>query len=313
MANLQTYGNLYYDYNKVLKMYLGNTCVYSKTGYPDDYVDDGKLWVYYNVTTTDADTVIIHRNVSDEPGYKKMFTLMETDEGDVVDLTGSNSPTNNVTKHRFQTTGEHLVKYTIYGNVTYVKNLCASSGGYSQPVTKIYFPSRITEIRGLISDINTITGLYHTEHITSLSAQRVYRSSYTHTIDNFNFPSLTNIASQAIQGAFGNVINLGTITSIPDSTFGSAGGNSAPYCRKFVVPVTVTSIGSSFMWRSYNIKMVICKPTTPPTLGSSAFDNLRNYAFKIYVPKNSVTAYKEASNWSTWASKIEAIPDDYVY
>ncbi len=44
--------------------------------------------------------------------------------------------------------------------------------------------------------------------------------------------------------------------------------------------------------------------TTPPTLGTSAFYNI-NSICKIYVPDASVTAYKSATNWNTYA--------DYIY
>ena len=46
-------------------------------------------------------------------------------------------------------------------------------------------------------------------------------------------------------------------------------------------------------------------PTTPPTLSSNALDYTNNCP--IYVPSASVNAYKSANNWSTYASRIQAI------
>ena len=43
-----------------------------------------------------------------------------------------------------------------------------------------------------------------------------------------------------------------------------------------------------------------CKPTTPPECVQNSF-----YNCKIYVPTASVSAYKSASGWSNYASKIE--------
>jgi len=51
---------------------------------------------------------------------------------------------------------------------------------------------------------------------------------------------------------------------------------------------------------------VTCEALTPPTLGSNAFNYTNNCP--IYVPSQSVAAYKTAANWSTYASKIRAIP-----
>ena len=47
--------------------------------------------------------------------------------------------------------------------------------------------------------------------------------------------------------------------------------------------------------------------TTPPALANSNAFTANNIN-KIYVPAASVNAYKTASNWSTFASYIEAIP-----
>jgi hypothetical protein len=49
---------------------------------------------------------------------------------------------------------------------------------------------------------------------------------------------------------------------------------------------------------------VNCKPITPPTLGLSTF-NSNASGRKIYVPMESVGAYKAASGWSSYSSYIE--------
>lgn len=52
-----------------------------------------------------------------------------------------------------------------------------------------------------------------------------------------------------------------------------------------------------------NLKIVICRAVTPPTLGAKCFNG--NHADrKIYVPDESVEAYKTATNWSAYANKI---------
>jgi hypothetical protein len=49
--------------------------------------------------------------------------------------------------------------------------------------------------------------------------------------------------------------------------------------------------------------------TTPPTLYTTTFYNNRKPGAKLYVPSASVNAYKTATNWSAYASIIEAIPN----
>ncbi|MBQ5752929.1 MAG: hypothetical protein IIV91_01810, partial [Alistipes sp.] len=51
------------------------------------------------------------------------------------------------------------------------------------------------------------------------------------------------------------------------------------------------------------LKKVYCKPTTPPSLGSSVFDGNAS-GKRIYVPTASVDAYKAATRWSSYASAI---------
>ena len=56
-----------------------------------------------------------------------------------------------------------------------------------------------------------------------------------------------------------------------------------------------------------SLTSVIINRETPPTLASSnAFGNTNSCP--IYVPTSAVDTYKGASNWSTYASRIQAIP-----
>ena len=77
--------------------------------------------------------------------------------------------------------------------------------------------------------------------------------------------------------------------------------------ESITIPAGVTSIGSSAFSYCYSLYTVIMLPTTPPTLGnSSVFSTSRQQ--HIYVPAESVEAYKTATNWSSYASIIEAMP-----
>lgn len=69
------------------------------------------------------------------------------------------------------------------------------------------------------------------------------------------------------------------------------------------VPATVTSIGEYSFYCTTLTKLTILA-TTPPTLRTPIGPN----TFLIYVPAESVDAYKNASGWSTMASRIYAIP-----
>ena len=89
----------------------------------------------------------------------------------------------------------------------------------------------------------------------------------------------------------------------------SIGGSAFRYTT-FILSVTIgdriTSIGEQAFYDCVELKSVTLLATTPPTLGPIAFDSTGECP--IYVPAESVEAYKAASGWSKYASRIQAIP-----
>lgn len=79
--------------------------------------------------------------------------------------------------------------------------------------------------------------------------------------------------------------------------------------QSVTIPASVTTIEDWAFYYCESLKTVYCKPTTPPALGESVFDNSddgndKPIGCKIYVPEISVDAYKEAQNWSRYKSYI---------
>lgn len=78
--------------------------------------------------------------------------------------------------------------------------------------------------------------------------------------------------------------------------------------KKVTIPASVQSIGDYAFYYCEVLESVYCRPTTPPTLGVNVFDNFdggdRPIGCRIYVPKESVDAYKAAENWSRYKQYI---------
>lgn len=69
----------------------------------------------------------------------------------------------------------------------------------------------------------------------------------------------------------------------------------------------VTDFGVWVFNECPKLTTVIVRATTPPNFKDNTFHNCPNLA-AIYVPAESVDAYKAATNWSNYASIIQAIP-----
>ena len=97
------------------------------------------------------------------------------------------------------------------------------------------------------------------------------------------------------------------IQEIQDAAFG--GGNGTKKLKRIYIGTGITNIGARAFGGSYNLEEVTIKAVVPPTLHQDAFRNCNN-TFKIYVPKESVEAYKTASVWSNYADRIFGIEEE---
>ena len=97
----------------------------------------------------------------------------------------------------------------------------------------------------------------------------------------------------------------GTEYTIPDSvtTIGEGVFDGCESLTSVTIPDSVTTIGNYAFAYCDDLTSVYCKAPTPPTLGFYVFDDNAS-GRKIYVPAESVEAYKAATNWSEYAADI---------
>ena len=174
---------------------------------------------------------------------------------------------------------------------TYVSQISGGGGG-------IPMPSNLSA--ATLNDYGLLTSASIKSGVTSIGNNlfRHCTSLSSVTIPN----SVTSIGNNA----FDNCTSLSSVT-IPNSVT-SIGDSAFSYCSKLInvtIPNSVTSISTYAFNNCKGLSSITVNAETPPTLGRNVF-NASNCP--IYVPAQSVDAYKSATNWSTYASRIQAIP-----
>ena len=124
----------------------------------------------------------------------------------------------------------------------------------------------------------------------------------------FSLTSITipNNVTSIGNSAFGNCYSLASIT-IPNSVT-RIGDSVFSYCfslASVTIPYGVTSIGNYAFGGCYGMAEYHIKPTTPPTLSNTnAFASIPSDCI-IYDPQGCLEAYQNATNWTTYASKMQ--------
>lgn len=170
-------------------------------------------------------------------------------------------------------------------------------------LTNVNIPSGVTSIGNYAFSVcHNITNINIPNGVTSIGAHTFEECSGLTSVTIGN--SVTSIGDNA----FKSCSSLASI-NVPDSVT-SIGAYAFQYCENLTsidIPSGITSIRSGAFATCSRLTSVTVLAATPPTLGSSVFNNTNNCT--IYVPSASVETYKTASGWSSYASMIQAMPN----
>ena len=261
---------------------------------------------------------------SDSSHYNKPFLCKLTlNDGSSIKLYGNGQLTSAMTSP---------YKETVVS--AKIGRLCTSIGSYTfsgcTSLTSISIPSGVTSIGsrafddtpwwnsysadtdnhyGNIIYINdvaykataiTITSVAFKENTVSIGGNALAACA---SLSSINIPSSVTIISD---WALASCTSLSSI-NIPNSVT-IIGDYAFRHCHgltSVAIPYNVTSIGIQAFYGCSGFTSVLVQATTPPTLGGIAFDNTNNCP--IYVPSESLEAYKAATNWVGYASRIQSI------
>lgn len=224
--------------------------------------------------------------------------------------------------------GNNAFYYCYFNNVIFPKNCTLSSNSfmYCSASTLSFGSGTIISKVGTYSytfgnskisniDLNGVTliGDYafkKTSGFTSItipSSVTTFGSNAFASISGLNsvtidYASNATLKSSQFTGSSITSLTIGSHpTSIGDSMFRKCTGLTS-----IVIPSNISSINGYAFDGCSGLTSITVHSVTPPTLGISAFNSTNDCP--IYVPSESVDAYKAASGWSSYASRIQAIP-----
>lgn len=174
-----------------------------------------------------------------------------------------------------------LTSVTIEEGVTVIG---LSAFGYCIALTSVYIPNTIIRIEN--DAFHQCYALTHIDIPNSVT-----------NIGNYAFSSCTSLTDLVIPS---NVESIGSKAFFNCSALISV-----------TIGTGVTSIGESAFQRCSALTSVTCEAVTPPTAEFGIFGECPELAH-IYVPAESVEAYKTATNWSVYEAIIEAIRPSWL-
>ena len=169
-------------------------------------------------------------------------------------------------------------------------------------LTSVNIPNNVTNIGNGAFSNNKLTSVTIPNSVTNISAGAFYDNKLT----SLNIPnSVTNIGNKAFaSNQLTSVTIPNSVTNIGDKAFADNQLTSV------TIPNSVTSIGQSAFYENKLISITILA-VTPPIIEKHYYSYSLNPFMKntkIYVPAQSVNAYKTAEGWKDYADKIFPIP-----
>jgi hypothetical protein len=159
-----------------------------------------------------------------------------------------------------------------------------------------------------------VTGLF--EKIVTLGASSFYNSSMPK--GDVTLPKCTTIGPTCFRNAtLLTALRLPSIESISDAANNEGMVSYCPKIKLIDIGENCISIGGMGLGRQFGNKdtgfTLIVRAVTPPTLSGQLYQYLNSNVslLGIYVPDESVDAYKEATNWTNYSSRIKPL-SEYV-
>ena len=247
-------------------------------------------------------TVTVQSEVKKVMGYAFMYcnSLVSLDLSNITEINGP---------YTFNTMGLE--------GVVDLSSLEIISGdsvfGYSKKITKIILGKNLKSVGfNTFSECTALTSIeipaenpylsFQSGAIIDKDGRKLHCSAPALITGTYTVPVVKIIAQHAFDGvpATAFVIPEGIETLEGRYNFGHI------QATEITLPSTVKSVGAYAFAYSNNLKSITVKAETPPACGKSIFTNCGAME-SVFVPAESVDAYKKADGWKGYASMIKAI------
>ena len=175
---------------------------------------------------------------------------------------------------------------------------------YCNMLQEFYVGKNVTSIRNdAFQRCHSLASITIPNGVTSIGNEAFM---YCYSLASITIPTgVTYIGHYAFYSCY----SLASVT-IPDSV--TSISNYAFYncysLASVTIPDSVTSISNYAFYNCYGVAEYHLKQTTPPTLASTnAFNNIPSDCI-IYVPNGCLEAYQNATNWATYADRMQEEP-----
>jgi hypothetical protein len=268
--------------------------------YPQGFIDAIEAIGKDEPVPEDGKTRIWIRIPEDTPDNRLTFYLRFTastannttvDWGDGVSETlGSTTATNY--SHKYPSGGNYVITMTVNRGTIYFVGDSSNSIFGARDISAVNVHNRLAIKRIIFGD-----------DVTAINANTCM---HCYSLESVTLPDgITSIGDNTFSGCY----SLESII-IPDGVE-DIGVTAFFYCYRLTsitIPDSVTALGGGAFSACYSMSEYHFKRTTPPLLGNANVFNGIPSDCIIYVPKGSLSAYKTATNWSTYASQMREEP-----
>ena len=210
--------------------------------------------------------------------------------------------------------GENRREISTFNELQYFTNLqvIKDEAFHSSNLCQIIIPEGVTHIGYKAFQYTNIASIVIPNSVKTMGDATFFCCWNLHDVTLSK--NLTSIPNSAFE--FTNlqcIIIPDSVKSINDRAFANCNA-----LIEVTIPSSVAAIGPGAFYSCENLKVIYCKSVTPPALDNEYESNYnctmsndtgilgraKKY-FKIYVPKESVKAYKKGRNWKHYSKNIE--------